>query len=270
MSVALAAALSGCAGPAPLREVRSPEPPGASRALDQCAERCFAEAKAALAAGDVATAQDRLRGVRRAAPNTRWAGRAALLLARVDAERDPEAGLRYALQAAADLPELGDHALAVAADAAQHGGRPVQAAGYLHELARRYPQSSLVPTALWSAAALWAPLDGRQGEAIAALTALSTDFPSDPRVPEALAKIVSLAAPSGRREEAALACRRLVVDFPASPDAASVAESCLKALRDDGAPLTFSELRRRAEGLARGAKFSEALDVWQDLKRSAP
>lgn len=271
--VAVAMVLGGCAGapPAP-RDAESAKPTAAAHASGECpkVEVCFAAAKDAMAAGDVAEARTRLASIRREWPHTLWAGRAAFVLARLEVDRDPDAGITWALKASAELPVVAAHALAVAADAAQRSGRPAQAAGYLHELVRRHPESSLVPTALWSAADLWASLNGRQGEAVAALASLAADFPSDPRAPAALGRIVSIGGASGRREEAALACRRLLVDFAASPEAVAVAEPCRRLVADDGAPLTFAERRRRAEGFTRGAKFSDALDVWKELQGAAP
>jgi soluble lytic murein transglycosylase len=192
------------------------------------------------------------------------------LAAKLAVDSDPDAAIAWALNAVNDLPIVGDHALAIAAEASQRNGRPDEAAGYFETLARRYPDSPLAPSAWWAAAELLTPIDGREADALTAFTALATQFPSDTRTPAALARVVSLGEPAGRPMDAAGACRRLLSEFAASSVAESASAVCRDIPNGDAASLSFAERRRRAEAFARGAKFGDALAVWKDLKRAAP
>ncbi|MFZ5876811.1 MAG: transglycosylase SLT domain-containing protein [Nitrospirota bacterium] len=254
------------------RGVQPPEIGGSVASAGTCpqAEACFSAATAAVANGAIADARDRTDAIRREWPGTPWAGRAALLASKLAVDGDPDTAVALALHAVDDLPILGDHALAVAAEASRRNNRPEAAAGYFETLARRYPNSPLAPSAWWSAADLWSAIEGRQAEALTAFTVLATEFPNDTRTPAALARAVSLGHSVGRPTEAATACRRLLSEFAASAEAQSAAAVCGTIPNGDTAALSFAERRRRAEALARGARFADALQVWKDLKKSAP
>lgn len=244
-----------------------------SRALPDCpdAESCLTAARAAMERGDLSAGRERLLLIRDRWPEAPWPGRAALLLARLEMNDDPAAALDWALKASVELPLVGDRALALAADAEQRRGRPDQAAALFETLTRQYPESSLVPTALKSAADLWSAIEGRQDDALADLLDLAARFPQDPRAPAALAQAVSVGESAGRLEQTGSACRALLVEYAASTEAASVAGRCERLAQTGAVPaLTFAERRRRAEMLARGAKFADALAEWKDLKRAAP
>jgi soluble lytic murein transglycosylase len=192
------------------------------------------------------------------------------LKAKLAVDSDPDAAVSLALKAVDDLPIIGDHALAIAAEASRRSGRPAEAAGYFETLASHYPDSPLAPSGWWSAGDLWSAIDGRQADALTAFSTLATQFPADPRTPTALARTVSLGDSAGRPTDAAAACRRLLSEFPASAQAQSIAAVCGTIADGDTSSLSFAERRRRAEALVRGAKFTEALLVWKHLKRSAP
>lgn len=267
----LVAVAWGCATAAP----PAPPPDVAVRspAVAGCAEpeACFLAARAAIERGETSAGRERLLLIQRQWPGTPWAGRATLLLAKLVVESEPESAREWALQAVAALPLVGDRALALAAEAARKTGRPAEAATHFDALVRQYPESSLVASALWSAAESWAGVKGREGEAIARYLELGARFPQDSRAPSALAAAVSLAESAERSDEAGTACRKLVIDFPASPEAAAHEERCDRLIRAGAAaPLTFDEQRRRAELLGRAAKFTQALEVWRDLQRAAP
>jgi soluble lytic murein transglycosylase len=215
-------------------------------------------------------ARDRIEAIVREWPGTPWAGRAALLAAKLVVDSDPDAAIAWALHAVNDLPILGDHALAIAAEASRRNGRPQEAVGYFETLARRYPDSPLAPSAWWAAADLWTTIDGREADVLTAFSALATKFPNDTRTPAALARVVSLGEPAGRPMDAAGACRRLLSEFAASSEAEAASAVCRDIPDGDAASLSFAERRRRAEAFARGAKFADALAVWKDLKRAAP
>lgn len=232
---------------------------------------CFAAAKAAIDRGDATSARERLLAIREHWPAAPWPGRAALLLANLEQDANPASAIEWALQASTESSLLGDHALALAADAARTSGRSEQAATLLDTLAREHPDSSLAPTALWSAGELWQTIEARQGDAIADFMALAARFPQDARAATALARVVSAGESSGRLEDVGAACRTILVDYAASADAVSVQGRCERLMRSGAVPaLTFEQRRRRAELLGRGAKFADALLVWKDLKRAAP
>lgn len=220
--------------------------------------------------GDVSAARERLLLIRDTWTAAPWPGRAALLLAKLAVDGDPEAATDWALKASTELPLVGDRGLAMAADASRRSGRTEQAATLFERLVRQYPDSSLAPSALWSAAELWRSIEGRQSAAVAHWMDLAVRFPQDPRASAALAQTVSIGAAAEQWDHVGLACRRLLVEYAASVDAASVSEPCARFVRTGAIPaLTFEERRRRAEMLARGAKFNDALAVWHDLRRSA-
>jgi soluble lytic murein transglycosylase len=221
--------------------------------------------------GDVPAARERLLLIRDTWTAAPWPGRAALLLAKLALDGDPQAAADWALKASAELPLVGDRGLATAADASRGSGRTEQAATLFERLVREYPDSSLAPSALWSAAELWRSIEGRQSAAIAHWMDLAARFPQDPRASAALAQTVLIGAAADQWDHVGLACRKVLVEYAASADAASVSEPCARFVRSGAIPaLTFEEHRRRAEMLARGAKFSDALTVWNDLKRTAP
>lgn len=273
VGLVLAVSVGGCAVASPIWRGPHPAdtgavaPPGAS-----CPQpaTCLSAATDAIAKGQAVVARQRADAIRREWPGTPWAGRAALLAARLAADRDPDAAIVLALEAADDLPIVGDHALAIAAAASRRHGRHAAAAGYFETLARDYPDSALAPSAWWSAAELWTTINGRQDDALAAWAALATQFPNDPRTPAALARTVAVGVTTGRATDAAGACRRLRSEFAASSDAESVSAACGKIPNGDAASLSMAEHRRRAETLVRGAKFADALDAWKAVKRSAP
>lgn len=243
------------------------------RSLPDCpdVEACFAAAKHAVERGDASAARERLLLIRANWPDAPWPGRAALLLAKLDQTADPTSAIEWALRAASESPLIGDRALALAADAARSSGRSEQAATLFETLAREHPESSLVPTALWSAGELWQSMDGRHGEALADFSDLAARFPQDARAAPALARVVSVGDAAGRLDQVGSACRTVLVDYAASADAASVEERCERLMRTGAVPaLTFEQRRRRAELLGRGAKFADALTEWKALKRVAP
>src|SRR5574341_432333 len=269
----LVLAVWGCAsappaGESPQVSARAP----ARHALPDCpdAETCFSAARSAMERGDVSEARERLLLIRDHWTAAPWPGRAALLLAKLAADSDPAAATDWALKASTELPLVGDRGLAMAAEASRRSGRTEQAATLFERLVREYPDSSLAPSALWSAAELWRSIEGRQSAAVAHWMDLAVRFPRDPRASAALAQTVSIGAAAEQCDHVGLACRRLLVEYAASVDAASVSEPCARFVRTGAIPaLTFEERRRRAEMLARGAKFNDALAVWHDLRRSA-
>lgn len=271
--IAAALVVWGCASsPTPGPRAASPEaaadravPPGCPEV-----EACFAAAKAAIDRGDAATARERLLAIREQWSDPPWPGRAALLLATLDQDSDPASAIEWALRASTESALLGDRALALAAAAARRSGRSEQAAALFETLAREHPNSSLAPTALWSAGEAWQTVEGRQGDALANFTELAAGFPHDARAATALARVVSVGE-SDQLEQTGAACRTLLVEYPATADAASVQERCERLMRSGAVPaLTFEQRRRRAELLGRGAKFADALAAWKDLKRAAP
>ncbi|MFZ5863423.1 MAG: transglycosylase SLT domain-containing protein [Nitrospirota bacterium] len=270
---AFAVAVTGCAVTAsPSHRPPAIHVSGSAQVPAVCPQpdACVSAAIDSIAAGAVGAARERLDAIRREWPGTPWAGRAALLTAKLSLDHDPAAALVFSLQAEDDLPILGDHAVAIAAEASRRIGRRAEAAAYFETLARRYPESTLAPSAWWAAADVWAAIDGRQSDALTALFELADRFPDDTRTPAALARIISLGAAAGRPSDGAAACRRLLSEFAASSEAASVLARCRDIPNGSVAALSFAEQRRRAEGLARAAKFSDALDVWTRLKPSAP
>lgn len=267
-------AVWGCAA-AP--RATEPAPAAASapayRALPDCpdAESCLLAAKSAMEREDVSGARERLLLIRNQWTAPPWPGRAALLLAKLALDGDPQAAADWALKASVELPLVGDRGLALAAEASRRAGRTEQAVSLFERLAAEYPDSSLVPSALWSAAELWRVIDGRQPDAIGRWMDFAARFPQDPRAATVLAQAVSVGEPAAQWDHVGLACRRLLVEYAATADAAMVAEPCARSVRAGAIPeLTYDERRRRAEILARGAKFADALAVWNDLRRSAP
>jgi soluble lytic murein transglycosylase len=245
----------------------------AGHTLPDCPDpqTCFTSAQGAIERGDVSAARERLLLIRDLWSAAPWPGRAALLLAQLETATDPTSAIDWALKASVEAPLVGDRALALAADAARRSGQLEQAATLYETLVLQYPESSLVPTALWSAGELWSSIDGRQDDALAALLDLAARFPQDPRASAALAQAVSVGEAVGRLDQAGPACRTLLVDYAASADAGAVEVRCEGLIRAGAIPaLTFEERRRRAEMLARGAKFADALAEWKHLKRAAP
>ncbi len=267
-------AVWGCASaPAVIEQPQPSAGTLARHALPDCpdVEACFTAAKSAIERGDVSAARERLLLIRDTWTDAPWPGRTALLLAKLAVDSDPMAATDWALKASTELPLVGDRGLAWAADASRRSGRTEQAATLFESLVREYPESSLVPSALWSAAELWRSIDGHQADAIVHWMDLAARFPQDSRASMALAQAVLIGEAAQQWDQVGLACRTVLVEHAASPDAATVTEPCARFARAGAIPaLTFEERRRRAEMLARGAKFADALAVWHDLRRSAP
>ena len=253
--------------------------PGSSRSIETdraptaCAKaaECFALARTSIARGAADEALDRLMRIRLQWPDTVWAGRAAYWIAKLAVERNQPDAISWGLRASTELPLVGDHALALAAEAARRAEQPERAARLFDLLARRYPNSSLVPGALSASADLWSGLPGGRIEAVNRWRDLIQRFPQHAAMPSALAALGDALVAEGRATEAGLAYRRLWVEYGASPEAGTVEERLDRLIRDAAASLpTFEERRRRAEGLVRAARYAEALEEWRALRRSAP
>ena len=235
------------------------------------AAECFALARTLIERGEADEALDRLTLIRTQWPDTVWAGRAAYGLAQLAVERDEPDAVSWGLRASTELPLVGDHALALAAEAARRAEQPERAARLFDLLVRRYPDSPLVPGALTASADLWLRVPGGRAEAIGRWRDLIDRFSQHAAVPSALGALGDALVAEGRAAEAGLAYRKLRFEYGASPEAATIEERLDRLIRDAAAsPPTFEERRRRAEGLARAARYAEALEEWRALRRSAP
>jgi TolA-binding protein len=242
-------------------------PPAAS--ICPAAAECFESAKAAIDRGATDEAVEFLTVIRSQWPETVWAGRAAFWIGTLSVGRDDSAAIAWGLRASAELPVVGDHALAFASEAARRDGQTERAAQLLDTLVRLFPASPLAPGALATSAELWSQVAGHQAEAIARRQDLVDRYPQAALIPSALAALGDALAAEGRAGEAAAAYRRLWAEFAASPEAALVAARLDDLIRQGASPpQTVEERRRRAEALGRAGRHAEALEGWKLLARA--
>jgi soluble lytic murein transglycosylase len=247
---------------------RSPVPPPAASVCPAAAE-CFESARAVIDRGATDEAIEFLTVIRSQWPETAWAGRAAFWIGKLAVGRDDSSAIAWGLRASTELPLVGDHALAYAAEAARRDGQTERAARLLDTLVRLFPVSPLAPGALATSAELWSQVAGHRAEAIARRQDLVDRYPQDAAVPSSLAALGDALAAEGRADEAAAAYRRLWVEFAASSEATLVAARLDDLIRQGASPpQTFEERRRRAEGLGRAGRHAEALEGWKLLARS--
>ncbi len=256
-------AVAGCAAGLS----RSPVTPPAT-SVCPAAAKCFESARAAIDRGATDEAIEFLTLIRSQWPETAWAGRAAFWIGKLSVGRDDSSAIAWGLRASTELPVVGDHALAYAAEAARRNGQTERAALLLDTLVRLFPASLLAPGALATSAELWSAIPGHRAEAIARWQDLVNRFPQAPVVPSVLSALGAALATEGRATEAAAVYRRLWTEFAASPEAALVADHLDAMVRQGEAPPTVEERRRRAEALGRAGRHAEALEAWKLLARA--
>ena len=140
---------------------RSPVSPPAASVCAAAAE-CFESARAAIDRGATDEAVEFLSATRSQWPETVWAGRAAFWIGKVSVGRDDSSAIDWGLRASTELPVVGDHALAFAAEAARRDGQTERAAQLLDTLVRLFPASPLAPGALATSAELWSQVAEHQ------------------------------------------------------------------------------------------------------------
>ncbi len=235
------------------------------------APECFALARTSIERGAADEALDRLTFIRSQWPDTVWAGRAAYWIGKLTVERDATDAVSWGLRASTELPLIGDHALALAAEAARRAEQPERAARLYDLLVRRYPDSPLVPDALTASADLWSRVPGGRTDAIGRWRDFIDRFPQHAAVPSVLVALGDALMAEGRAAEAGLAYQRVRFEFGAAPEASTIEERLNRLIRSGKtAPPTFEERRHRAEALTRAARYPEALEAWNALRRSAP
>jgi soluble lytic murein transglycosylase len=209
--------------------------------------------------GGVLPAEDAVERMEAAYPNTRAAGLARLVRARIKMKAGDYAGAASLLESKLikDRTNLADYALYLRARALEQAGRRTEARAAYEQLAREYPTSIRARDAGIRDAQL--VMDDNQAAAVPALLKALAEK-NDPQALLLTAKAYEQTSDATR---ALAAYRRLYFYAPASAES-SEAASAINRLNSTTSPASAEEATARADKLFEAKRYGDAAAAYND------
>lgn len=223
------------------------------------AEQKALETLRAMTSNGVLPSEDAVTRIESDFPDTRAAGLARMVRARIRLKQNDHAGVASLLEASviAKHTALGDYALLMRARALEQSGRRVEARAAYEQLARDYPSSMRAREATLRDAEMVLQ-DGQAAGVPLLLKSLSEKD-------DAAALLLSAKASEQASDQtrALAAYRRLYFYAPASAESAEAA-SAITRLSSTTSPATAEEATTRAERLYAAKRYSDAFNAYTD------
>lgn len=209
--------------------------------------------------GGVLPSEDAVARIESEFPDTKAAGLARMVRARIKLKANDYAGAASLLEASVirQRTALGDYALLMRARALEQAGRRVEARAAYEQLARDYPQSMRAPEALLKDAEML--MQDGQGAAVPLLL----KGLSEKNNPAALLLSARAYEQASDSTRALAAYRRIYFYAPASAQSTEAA-TAIARLNSTTAPASAEEATTRADKLYGAKRYADALNAYTD------
>jgi peptidoglycan lytic transglycosylase len=209
--------------------------------------------------GGVLPSEDAVARIESEFPDTKAAGLARMVRARIKLKANDYAGAASLLEAGVirERTALGDYALLLRARALEQAGRRVEARAAYEQLARDYPSSMRAREATLRSAEM--VMQDGQGTGVPLLLKELTEKND----PAALALAAKASEQAGDTTRALAAYRRLYFYAPAADESADAA-TAITRLGSTTAPASAEEATARAERLYEAKRYNDAYNAYSD------